>query len=148
MKHVSFKNSECPIARGLDEVGEWWSMLILRDIFDGFTRFDDLERNLRIAPTTLTRRLKSLVDAGLLDRRCYSDHPPRYEYVLTARGEEFRPVLIALYTWNYRHTDPADRTLILVDNETGREIDPVLVDRATGVPLDDLDVSFAAGPAA
>src|SRR3954471_14972531 len=148
MQRISFKNAECPIARAIDPVGEWWSLLILRDVFDGFTRFDELERNLKIAPTMLTRRLNSLVDAGLLERRRYCERPPRDEYVLTARGREFQPVLVALYAWVYQHTPPAERSLVLVDEATGREVEPVLVDRATGRPLEDLTVAFAPGPAA
>jgi DNA-binding HxlR family transcriptional regulator len=148
MQRVSFKHAQCPIARGLDQVGEWWSLLILRDAFDGFTRFDEFERSLKIGPTMLSRRLKTLVDAGLLERRCYSEHPPRFEYVLTERGREFRPVLLALYAWVYRHTSPAERSVVLVEDATGREVEPLLVDRATGRPLEELDVSFAPGPAA
>ena len=148
MQRVSLKQAQCPIARGLDQVGEWWSLLILRDAFDGFTRFDEFERNLRIAPTMLSRRLRTLVDAGLLERRCYCEHPPRFEYLLTERGREFRPVLLALYAWAYQHTCPEERSVVLVEDATGREVEPVLVDRASGRPLEELDVSFAPGPAA
>ena len=105
------KQAQCPIARGLDQVGEWWSLLILRDAFDGFTRFDEFARNLKIAPTMLSRRLRTLVDAGLLERRRYCEHPPRFEYLLTERGREFRPVLLALYAWAYQHTSPEARSL-------------------------------------
>ena len=69
----------CPIARSLERVGEWWSMLIMRDALHGFTRFDEFQRSLGIAPNMLTRRLNALVDAGLLERRRYSEHPPRDE---------------------------------------------------------------------
>ncbi|MFN8633822.1 MAG: helix-turn-helix domain-containing protein [Chloroflexota bacterium] len=148
MQRLSFKTSECPIARGLDPVGDWWSVLILRDVFDGFTRFDELEKSLRIAPTMLTRRLRSLVEAGLLERRAYSEHPPRYEYVLTERGRDFRPVILALYAWEYRHTPPEARSLTLVEEESGREIEPVFVDRETGRPIEELRVRFTAGPVA
>ena len=80
-----------PIARSLERVGEWWSILILRDAFAGLTRFDQFQKSLDIAPNMLTRRLKSLVEAGLLERRRYSDRPPRYEYVLTERGHRLPP---------------------------------------------------------
>ena len=92
MRRTSFADTECPIALGLEAVGEWWTILILRDVFDGFSRFDDLQRNLGISPSMLARRLKALVDAGLLERRRYSERPPRDEYVLTERGAAFRPV--------------------------------------------------------
>ncbi|HMF59403.1 MAG TPA: helix-turn-helix domain-containing protein, partial [Vicinamibacterales bacterium] len=72
----------CPIARSLERVGEWWSILILRDALRGSTRFDQFQRHLTIAPNILTRRLRALVDAGLLERTLYSERPPRYEYIL------------------------------------------------------------------
>ena len=96
MQRKSFADMTCPIARSLEHVGEWWSMLILRDAFGGTTRFDDFQRSLGIAPNMLTRRLAALVDAGLLERRPYSERPPRDEYVLTERGRDFKPVLTPL----------------------------------------------------
>ncbi|WP_425425210.1 winged helix-turn-helix transcriptional regulator [Amycolatopsis saalfeldensis] len=77
--------------RSLDDVGQWWGMLILRDAFDGFTRFDEFERNLGIAPNLLTRRLRKLVEAGLLERRRYQDRPPLHEYVLAPRRPRVPP---------------------------------------------------------
>ena len=101
MRHKSFDDMQCPIARSLERVGEWWSMLILRDASLGLTRFDQFQESLGIAPNMLTRRLNALVEAGLLERRPYSEHPPRVEYVPTARGRDFRPVLVSLlaYWW-------------------------------------------------
>src|SRR5580658_8531531 len=96
MRHTSFETMQCPIARGLERVGEWWSILILRDAFRGMTRFDEFRVSLGVAPNILTRRLTGLVEAGLLERRRYSEHPPRDEYVLTERGRDFRPVLLAM----------------------------------------------------
>ena len=145
MRRTSFADAECPIALGLESVGEWWTILILRDVFDGFSRFDELERNLRISPSMLARRLKAMVDAGLLDKRRYSEHPPRDEYVLTEAGAAFRPVILALYAWSEEHVTGRAHKLIAIDRETGEEIDPVVVDRRTGRPLEELDVAFAAG---
>jgi DNA-binding HxlR family transcriptional regulator len=85
MQRKSFGRMSCPIARSLERVGEWWSILILRDALHGLTRFDQFQKSLGIAPNMLTRRLSALVDAGLLVRRRYSERPPRDEYVLTAR---------------------------------------------------------------
>ena len=91
---------DCPIAQSLEVVGEWWTPLILRDILVlGHARFDDMQESLDIAPTVLTRRLNHLIDTGLLQRRQYKEHPPRYEYVATEAAEEFRPVLKALAKW-------------------------------------------------
>lgn len=120
----------------------------MRDVFDGYSRFDELQSDLGIAPNMLARRLTSLVDAGLLERRRYQVNPPRDEYVLTPRGQDFHPVVLALFAASNRQLAPPDRSMILIDRQTGAEIDPVLVDRATGQPLDQLDVMFAPGPAA
>src|ERR1700756_3410362 len=92
MHRKSFGNMQCPIARSLERVGEWWSILILRDAFHGLTRFDQFQRSLDIAPNMLTRRLNALVESGLLERRRYSERPPRDEYGPTQRGPDFPPV--------------------------------------------------------
>ena len=113
---------QCPIARSLERVGEWWSILILRDAFAGLTRFDEFQKSLDIAPNILSRRLSALVDAGMLERRLYCDRPPRYEYVLTERGRDFRPVLISLQTWGNRHFAPEGLSVMLVDTRSGKLI--------------------------
>jgi DNA-binding HxlR family transcriptional regulator len=148
MRRKSFGTMQCPIARGLERVGEWWSILILRDAFYGLTRFDEFQKSLGIAPNMLTRRLDALVEAGLLERRRYSERPPRDEYVLTDRGRDFRPVLLAFMAWGNRHLAPEGTSVQLVDAETGVPADPVLVDRNTGRPLDGPGFVTAAGPAA
>ncbi len=95
----------CPIARTLDIVGERWTFLILRDlVLDGPRKFQDLEKSLSgISPNTLSARLKTLEDNGIVERRFYSDHPPRAEYVITAKGMELRPVLRTLKAWGEKH---------------------------------------------
>jgi DNA-binding HxlR family transcriptional regulator len=138
----------CPIARSLERVGEWWSILILRDALHGLTRFDQFQRSLGIAPNILTRRLDALVEAGLLERRRYSERPPRYEYVLTARGRDFRPVVVALFAWGNKHFAPEGASVLLVNTKTGDAVDPILIDRATGRPIKEPEYVFAAGPAA
>lgn len=148
MRRKSFGAMSCPIARGLERVGEWWSMLILRDAFAGIARFDDFQESLGIAPAMLTRRLAALVESGLLERRRYNERPPRDEYVLTARGADFAPVLVAMLAWGNRHCAPEGETTLIVDSRTGQPADPVLVDRATGRPLRSPDFTLAAGPAA
>jgi DNA-binding HxlR family transcriptional regulator len=148
MRRKSFGDMKCPIARSLERVGEWWSILILRDAFHGLTRFDQFQESLGIAPNILTRRLKALVEAGLLERRRYSERPPRDEYVLTAAGRDFRPVMWALLAWGNRHFAPEGPSVVIVDSETGAEADPVLVDRNTGRPLVEPAFRSAPGPAA
>src|SRR6516225_9567099 len=148
MHRKNFGRMACPIARSLARVGEWWSMLILRDALHGVGRFDEFQSGLGIAPNMLTRRLSALVAAGLLERRRYSERPPRYEYILTEKGRDFRPVLIAMTAWGNKHFAPEGASVLLVDKKTQRAADPVLVDRRSGRPLNERDFVFAAGPAA
>jgi DNA-binding HxlR family transcriptional regulator len=136
MQRKSFSPMQCPIARGLEHVGEWWSILILRDAFRGLTRFDEFSESLGIAPNMLTRRLNALVEAGLLERRRYNERPPRAEYVLTPRGKDFRPVLLAMLAFGNRHFPPDDRSVQIVNTANGERVEPLLVDPATGRRVD------------
>ncbi|AXK52342.1 helix-turn-helix domain-containing protein [Pseudomonas protegens] len=148
MQRKSLIDAECPIARSLERVGEWWSILIMRDALHGLRRFDEFSRSLEIAPNMLTRRLNSLVEAGLLERQAYSERPLRYQYVPTAKGEDFRVVLMAFVAWGNRHYAPEGESVQLVERESGRPVQPVMVDVADGhlVPLQACTVQ--AGPAA
>jgi len=148
MQRKSFEKMSCPIARSLERVGEWWSMLIMRDALHGMTRFDEFQSSLGIAPNMLTRRLNSLVEAELLERRRYSEHPPRHEYVPTTRGRDLRPVVIALMTWGNKHFAPEGTSVLLADTETGAIAEPVLVDRVTGRSIPGPGFSVVPGPAA
>ncbi|RXZ31075.1 transcriptional regulator [Oxalobacteraceae bacterium CAVE-383] len=141
-------DTQCPVARALDSVGQWWNILILREAMYGLTRFDEFEKSLQIAPTMLARRLKSLVEVGVLARRKYSDRPARYEYVLTEAGRDFRSVIVTLYAWGNRHLAPEGASVVLVDAKSGALADPILVDRHSGAPITAGDFVFAAGPAA
>ena len=98
----------CPVAQALEIVGDRWTLLILRDLLlDGPRRFQDLQRSLtRISPNTLSDRLKTLEENGIVERRFYETHPPRAEYALTGKGTELRPVLRALRIWGEKHTKP------------------------------------------
>jgi DNA-binding HxlR family transcriptional regulator len=148
MQRKSFGNMQCPIARSLERVGEWWSILILRDAFYGLTRFDEFQKSLDIAPNMLTRRLNGLVESGLLERRRYSERPPRFEYVLTERGRDFRPVLWALLGWGNKHFAPEGTSIVIVNSETGAVAEPILADRQTGKALISPPFKIAPGPAA
>ena len=145
---IRLEDRECPLSATLGVVGEWWTLLILHDAFDGYTRFDQFQENLGISSSLLTNRLKGLVASGLLERRQYQPHPPRYEYILTDLGRSLRPVIVVLAGWGNAQLDAAKRSMVLVDAETGVEAEPVVVDRATGRPLDGPDFVFTAGPAA
>jgi DNA-binding HxlR family transcriptional regulator len=148
MQRKSFDEMPCPIARSLERVGEWWSMLIMRDALHGLKRFDEFRNSLGIAPNMLTRRLNALVEAGMLERRRYSEHPPRDEYVPTARGHDFSPVLLSLMAWGNRHFAPEGASVVLLDAATGAVAEPILVDRTTGRPVTDASHVTAPGPAA
>jgi DNA-binding HxlR family transcriptional regulator len=148
VEKVRLEDRECPLSSTLGLVGEWWTLLILHDAFDGYTRFDQFQENLGISSSLLTNRLKRLVDSGLLERRQYQERPPRYEYMLTDLGRSLRPVLVVLAGWGNARLDPAQRSMVLVDAETGAEAEPVVVDQATGRRLDGPDFVFTAGPAA
>jgi len=145
MQHKSFAEMKCPIARSLEQVGEWWSMLILRDAFAGKTRFDEFQQSLGIAPNMLSRRLASLVEAGMLERRPYSVRPPRDEYLLTERGRDFRTVLVALLAFGQRHFAAESGGVRIVDAATGALAEPMLVDRHSGKPLVEPDYTIVRG---
>ena len=145
---TSFETRPCPIARSLDDVGEWWSILLLRDAFQGLTRFDQFQKSLDIAPNILTRRLNSLVDRGLFEKRVYCERPLRHEYVLTAKARDFRPVLLSLLAWGNKHLAPEGPSLVVVDKADGRWAEPVLVDRESGMALDSEQFAMATGPMA
>lgn len=148
MRRKSFRKMPCPIALSLERVGEWWSMLIMRDALHGLSRFDEFQSSLGIAPNMLTRRLNSLVGAGLLERRRYSERPPRHEYLPTPRGRDFFPVLVALLNFGNTHFAADGQRVVIADRRTGSTADPILVDAATGRPIVDPDYALAAGPAA
>jgi len=123
-------------------------MLILRDAFYGLSRFDEFEKSLGIAPTMLTRRLGELVDAQLLERHQYSDKPPRYEYVLTPRGQDFWPVLVTLLAWGNKYFAPEGASLVLVNRITGKRVEPALREAQSGQRITAQDHMLGAGPAA
>ncbi|MGW3090226.1 winged helix-turn-helix transcriptional regulator [Streptomyces sp. NPDC001108] len=98
-QRTSLADADCAIAQALDVVGDWWTLLIVRDTARGVHRFDALQEELGVSRKVLTERLRLLVDAGVLAREPYQDRPPRYEYRLTPRGRALLPVLIALQDW-------------------------------------------------
>ncbi|MFV5359902.1 helix-turn-helix domain-containing protein [Acinetobacter oleivorans] len=134
------KNSNlevCPIARSLSVLGDAWSMLILRDAHAGFTRFDQFRKSLGIAPTMLTKRLSVLVEEGLLEKRQYSEHPPREEYVLTQAGKDFLPALFVIGAWGrkYKPFERPEKMVTFIDAEQGTEIKPIVIDQVTGAEI-------------
>ena len=134
MDNKNTGNDPCPIARTLALVGDTWSILILRDAHAGLTRFDQFRKSLGIAPTMLTRRLATLTEEGLLEKRRYSEHPPREEYLLTAAGRDFLPVLFMIAAWGRQHRG-GGKLVQFFDAETGTEIKAVAVDEVTGAKI-------------
>lgn len=127
-------NLSCPIARSLAVAGDSWNILILRDAHAGLTRFDQFRKSLGIAPTMLTRRLATLTEEGLLEKRRYSEHPPREEYLLTAAGHDFMPVLFMIGAWGRQHRG-GGKLVRFLDAETGTEIKAIAVDEVTGAKI-------------
>lgn len=142
------EDRECPLSSTAGYVGEWWTLLILHDAFDGYNRFEQFQENLGISTSMLSTRLKKLVADGLMERRQYETKPPRFEYVLTDLGRSLRPILVAMAAWGNERLEPEKRAMILVDAATGEEVEPVVVDRSTGRELRGEGFRFAAGPAA
>lgn len=100
---ADYSRQSCPIAATLEVVGDPWTLLILRDAFNGVRRFEQWQERLGVARNVLASRLKALVAHGVLETRPYSERPPRQEYLLTDKGRDLRPVLLTLYDWGERH---------------------------------------------
>lgn len=148
MERASFAKMECPIARAVDEIGDAWSLLILREAFKGARMFSDFQAQLPVAPTTLTRRLEALTSRGFFRLREYQTSPPRHRYEPTKKALELLPILLALGTWGNRWLAPEGELLKVVDPESGAAMDVAVVDRKTGKPLRAGHVGLKAGAGA
>jgi DNA-binding HxlR family transcriptional regulator len=147
MAKTSFGDFTCSIARTLDVIGERWSMLILRDVFVGVNRFDEMQRDLGIARNVLAERLESLVWEGVLERRAYQERPPRYEYVLTEKGEDLQSVLLAMVAWGDRWQSGRDGPPVRLRHETcGADTKAQVVCSSCGMPLRPGEVTARGGP--
>lgn len=146
MERKSFADMHCSVAQCLEVVGEWWSMLIVRDAFLGVTRFDQFQGRLGISRNILHQRLQHLVAAGILDKVPYQEHPPRYEYRLTDKGRDLWPVLTALRQWGDRHAAPQGPPVQVVHKGCGRVADAVMVCAECGEPMGPRDVQVVPGP--
>lgn len=120
----TYENQTCSAARALEVVGERWSLLIVRDaMFGGITKFSDFQRNLGIAPNILANRLDGFVAAGLMEARRYSDQYRHHEYVLTNKGMDLQPVIIALTAWGDRWAAPDGPPIIYRHEDCGARVD-------------------------
>ena len=118
-KRISHKDSMCGVARPLDAIGDWWSLLIVRDAFDGLRRFGEFQKSLGLAKNILSARLRNLVAHGILDTIPASDGGPYQEYVLTQKGQGLFPLLVALRQWGEDFFfEPNEPHVTLVDRAT------------------------------
>lgn len=147
MERKQFAADPCSIARSLDVLGDWWVPLIIRECLYGARRFEDLQRGLGIGRNILTRRLNQLVEQGVLERRPYQEGQGRHGYHLTEKGYDAARVVVAMMPFGEKwlfggQTEPTR----LYDRETGRRVRPILVDEATGAPLDPRSIYPGPGP--
>ena len=148
MLHRTYENQRCSIARSLEIVGERWTLLVLRDAFLGIRRFDDFQRDLGVARNVLADRLARLVDEGILERRPYSERPPRHEYFLTEAGLDLWPVLVAMLGWgdrNIARPEGPPMTIVHKGDCGGTVTDHRTCDKC-GAELEVRDVEVLDGP--
>jgi DNA-binding HxlR family transcriptional regulator len=146
VERKSFADMDCSVAQCLEIVGEWWSMLIVRDAFLGVTRFDEFQRRLGISRNILQQRLGRLVEAGVLVRVPYSEHPPRDDYRLTDKGRDLWPVLTAMRQWGDRYAAPSGPPLRVVHKACGSVSEAVFVCGSCGEALGPRDVKAVPAP--
>jgi DNA-binding HxlR family transcriptional regulator len=145
VERKSFADMDCSVAQCLEVIGEWWSMLIVRDAFMGVTRFEEFQRRLGISRNILHQRLNTLVDMGVLVKVPYSQHPPRHDYRLTDKGRDLWPVLTAMRQWGDRHAAPSGPPIEIVHKSCGSRSEAVLVCGSCGESLGPRDVEAVPG---
>jgi DNA-binding HxlR family transcriptional regulator len=146
MERKSFATMDCSVAQCLELVGERWSMLIIRDTFLGVTRFEQFQRRLDISRNILQDRLNSLVEAGVLQRVPYSEHPPRFDYKLTQKGRDLWPVITAMRQWGDTYAAPTGPPIELVHQGCGEVTHAELVCAWCGERLTHRNVRAIDGP--
>ena len=139
MTAVSARPRACSVARTLEIVGEKWALLAVREVFLGNRRFDEMVRRTGAPRDTLAARLRTLVDAGILERRQYSTHPARFEYRLTEAGRDLYPVILTLMRWGDRHLAGADGPPLVLEHSCGHRLVAQVVCEACGKPADARD---------
>lgn len=125
-KRTSMENAECPVARSLDAIGDWWSLLLVRDAFDGLCRFGEFQRSLGMAKNILSARLRTLVNHGIFDLVPASDGSAYQEYVLTEKGKGLFPLIIGLRQWGEAFFfEEGEAHSRVVDRAHGRPVRPL-----------------------
>src|SRR5438105_2153267 len=149
VKRTSFEGDACPIARSLEALGDWWSLLIIREAMVGPRRFGEFQNKLGMAKNVLAVRLRSLVDHGILATAPASDGSAYQEYVLTPKGRGTFPILVALRQWSEEFDDqPSEIATILVDREKGRPVRKLELNSQDGRLLTAADTTLKPRPAA
>jgi DNA-binding HxlR family transcriptional regulator len=144
-----YANQSCSIAGTLEVVGERWSLLIVRDVMLGLRRFDEIQSDLGIARNILQSRLTRLQEQGVLERRIYQEHPPRFEYRLTEKGLDLWPTIVALMQWGDRHALPAGGPPVLLEHrDCGGAVDEHRICERCGARLQVRDARAQPGPGA
>jgi DNA-binding HxlR family transcriptional regulator len=146
VEHKSFEGMHCSVAQCLELVGEWWTMLVVRDAFLGIRRFDEFQARLGIARNVLTQRLTKLVAAGILEKRPYQDNPPRHDYVLTDKGRDLWPVLTSLRQWGDKHAAPDGPPVRIEHRSCGKIVDLAFTCEHCGERVGPRDVRVHGGP--
>jgi DNA-binding HxlR family transcriptional regulator len=146
VKRSSVAHLNCSIARALEVVGEWWTLLVVRDIALGLHRFDDIQRDLGISRNILSDRLTTLLEHGIIERRPYQESPPRYDYHLTEKGRDLWPVLAALARWGDRWESPDGPPVRFVHRTCGHDTGGLPVCLACGEEVGLDDVKLRKGP--
>jgi DNA-binding HxlR family transcriptional regulator len=148
VQRKSFADLNCSIAQALEVVGEWWTMLIVRDCFFGITRFEDFHERLGISRNVLTDRLEHLVAHGVLVPVPYQEHPVRRDYRLTDKGRDLWLVLTALRQWGDRWEAEEGPPVILEHKTCGHETNAVAICSACAAPLEVRELRLRPGPGA
>jgi len=144
-----YKTQTCSIAGALEVVGERWSLLVVRNVFLGLRRFDQIQANLGIARNVLQARLTKLVEQGVLERRRYQEHPARHEYRLTEKGLDLWPTVVALMQWGDRYAAPqAGPPVLLEHRDCGGRVDEHRICEKCGKPLSVREARALPGPGA
>ena len=147
VKRTSFERAECPIARSLDAIGDWWSLLIIREALFGVSRFGEFQKKLRLAKNILTVRLRTLVDQGILATAPAADGSAYQEYQLTPKGRGVFPILVALRQWSEEFDEHPDQiATILVDRDKGRPVRKLELHSQDGRQLTSADTALKPRP--
>ncbi|MEU1426414.1 helix-turn-helix domain-containing protein [Nocardia sp. NPDC005746] len=148
MRRTSFEDMNCSIAQCLEVVGEWWTLLIVRDALFGVTRFDDFRSRLGIARNVLTQRLEHLVEQGVLEKTPYQDNPVRYDYLLTDKGRSLWTILAAMRQWGDEWAAPDGPPIEAVHKQCGHVTTVHPVCSECGGHLASRDLRLQLGPGA